>query len=122
MNAMQRKLLDGWDRWKAPLGWLVVGLVAGPLLSGLLGWQVTTATLHRQVRDAIVTQQAAMCEMRARHHVKDLATLNFDQDGVVAQKYARFPWDPTEHLRVVDRCSNALAREGGTLEGTKPHA
>lgn len=118
---------ERWARWRGPVIWLVIGLVAGPLISNAIGWQVTSRTAHKEVSQAIVRQQAAMCEMRVRAHVKNLTHKNFDQQSALAQKYAHFPWSHHVRQAVIDRCTNALAAQstaqadGGGILG-KPHS
>lgn len=115
---------ERWARWQGPVIWLVIGLVVGPLASSAFGWQVLSRTANREVTQAIVHQQAAMCEMRANAHVKDLAHLNFDQQSALAQKYAKFPWAPHVRQAVVDQCTNALAAQATAAANahSKPHA
>ena len=48
---------------------LTIGLVAGPLISNYVGWQVTSRTARAEVRAGIVDQQAMFCEARARADV-----------------------------------------------------
>ncbi len=42
------------------------GLLAGPILSGMLGYQTRTSTADAAMRASVVEQQAAFCQERAR--------------------------------------------------------
>lgn len=125
-SSAKLSLGERWARWRGPLVWLVIGLVGGPLVSSAMGWQVTSRAARHDVTQAIVHQQAAMCEMRVHQHVKDLSHLNFNQQSALAQKYAKFPWQAKTRNAVVDQCTNALAAQSTAAAdaavGHGPHA
>lgn len=104
-----------WERWKPLLGGLALGLVVGPFLSGYLGWQVTSATLHESVEDAIVQQQARMCAMLARQEEDGaaLAEMGYVPRREVAKRHAGFPWNDTYEHVVTNRCTNLLDEPSG---------
>ena len=54
------------SEWRTPAIALAVGLIAGPIISNLLGWQVSSSTMEEEVGAAVVEQQALFCEERAR--------------------------------------------------------
>lgn len=106
----QDKLRARWRPWRLPVYGFLVGFVAGPFLSAALGLQVTTAALHDAVRQAVVREQAAMCELLARRNAEDLAGLDVEARIELAERHARFPWVDEVNTEVVNRCSNGLAR------------
>jgi len=89
---------------------LIIGLIAGPSITGYLGWQVLSGTVQTDVKNTVVDQEAKTCAMLARQHVADPAALDYDARHNLAAKYAKLPWDTNpDDYRVVDACSDALA-------------
>lgn len=104
-----------WRRWRLPITGFVIGLVAGPLISAWLGWQVASGTLREQVHDAVVTQQAELCEMLARAGADGLGQMDARQRIELAERHAQFPWVDAVDPEVVNRCSEGLAQEAAAL-------
>ena len=94
---------------KPPFIALVVGLLLGPLISGMAGWQVTATTLHKTVKDAVMEQQVKFCEVRARADVADLTKLEYSARYKLAEKWAKMPWQSEAQSDVISGCSNGLA-------------
>jgi len=84
------------------------GLLVGPLISGMLGWQVRMATVDTMVRHAAVLQQVKFCEMRARAAVADASTLDYTERYKLAEQWAKLPWQGQADSEVVSGCSNGL--------------
>ena len=87
----------------------VAGLVVGPLLSGMLGWQVRAKTVTEMVHSAAVQQQVKFCEMRARAAVTDPSKLEYTQRYNLAKEWAKLPWQSEADSEVVSGCSNNLS-------------
>src|SRR5689334_8918776 len=71
-SALQERVMTAWEnaasKWTAakPAAIaLAIGLVAGPLISNAIGWQVTSGTARAEIHAGIVEQQAMFCEARA---------------------------------------------------------
>lgn len=100
----------------------VVGLFIGPAISTALGWQVSSDTLREQVHEAIVTQQAAVCEMRVREHVENVAALEADERIKLAKRYAVLPWDQSVDSEVVNRCYSDMDKAPADQADGDSHA
>jgi hypothetical protein len=98
--------------WLKPALWgLVIGLIAGPSLSGYFGWQVLADTAQQQVHQAVVDQESKICALLARREVQHPGKLEYGQRRDLAEKYAKLPWAPDVDFHVVDACADALAGE-----------
>jgi hypothetical protein len=105
--------------WLKPALWgLVVGLIAGPSISGYMGWQVLSSTAQSRVKNAVFDQESKTCAMLAREHVADPSALDYNKRRALAEKYAKLPWDDSQDYRVVDACSDALSTK--TAAATTP--
>lgn len=78
---------SGWRTARAAAVALVIGLVAGPVVSNLFGWQVTRGTADEQLRDAVVEQQAMVCEAQARAEFQDTESLDWNARFALARKW-----------------------------------
>ena len=94
----------------------VIGLVAGPIITSLIGWQVGFSTMEEQVSAAVVEQQALFCEQRtlADPAYVDSATfkaleVNAKRDFVIP--HAQMPGQDAAGRAVVNACLGKL-REG----------
>lgn len=107
MDQEQKRARFGW--LKPALWGLVIGLIAGPSISGYLGWQVLSSTDKQNVQNAVYDQEAKTCALLARQHVADTATLDYTKRRNLAEKYSKLPWNSSDDYRVIDACSDALA-------------
>ncbi len=114
MNALKAR----WERYKPILIGFAVGLILGPFISGSLGWQVTGGTMKENVRNAVVSQQASMCEYLARQAVERPDELNYTKRRTLAEKYASFTWDTDVDYSVVSDCTDKLAVEAANGSAT----
>ena len=89
---------------------LLVGLVLGPFISGMAGWQVTSATLRSTVENAIVQQQVKFCEVRARAVVADTTKLDYSARYKLAEEWAKMPWQAEARSAVISGCSDGLSQ------------
>jgi hypothetical protein len=88
---------------------LVIGLVAGPLISNYIGWQVTSRTARAEIHAGIVEQQAVFCEARARADVPTAATLDWTARYELAGKWAVMPGSAPADSDVTSACATKLA-------------
>ena len=88
---------------------LAIGLVAGPLISNSIGWQVTSSTARAQVHAGIVEQQAMFCEVRARADMPTAATLDWTARYELAGKWAVMPGSAPADSDVTSACARKLA-------------
>ena len=86
-----------------------IGLIAGPVLSGYLGFQVTSGTAADQVRLSQIDQHATICAARARIEVSE-GGLEWNARHTLAQRWAAMPGSTTIEDDVVMACAQKLAR------------
>ncbi|MBR0658682.1 hypothetical protein [Neoroseomonas oryzicola] len=100
-----------WTRAKPLLLALGVGLVAGPIISGMIGFQVRTSTAQTLVHNGIVEQQAIHCASRARGDTPDTARLDWSARTALARRFSTDPAGGTAVDPDVARaCADRLAR------------
>ena len=105
--------MDKLSEWRIPAIALVVGLIAGPIISNLLGWQVRSGTMEEQVGAAVVEQQARFCAERARADsaYTDAAAfkaLDYTQERDFVTPHAKMPGQDSADSAVVRACVNKL--------------
>ncbi len=101
------------SEWGIPAIALVIGLVAGPILTNLVGWQVSSGALDEQVRAAVVEQQVLFCEERARTDPAYTDAAAFKALGTSARRefvtlHALMPGQDSADRAVVNACVNKL--------------
>ena len=102
-------LREKWTSNKPMILGLVVGLLVGPLISGVMGWQVSRAYLQKSVHTAVIQQQVGFCESRARAAVKNPEKLEFSARYKLAEDWAKMPGQQDVDSEVVSGCSNELS-------------
>jgi len=102
-------LKQQWTSKKPVILGLLAGMLLGPLISGTMGWQVSSAHLQRMVKSAIVQQQVAFCEMRARAADKNAGKLEYSARYDLAKAWAKMPGQENVDSDVVSGCTNGLA-------------
>jgi hypothetical protein len=100
-----------WARSKPLLLALGVGLVAGPVVSGMVGFQMRTSTAQTLTHNAVVAQQAIYCDTQARLENADPRALDWSARNTLARRFATLPpggerVDPD----VARACADRLAR------------
>ncbi|HKJ00682.1 MAG TPA: hypothetical protein VKB51_19605 [bacterium] len=85
------------------------GLLVGPLISGMMGWQVTSTTATKLVETATVNEQVKFCAVRARAVVADPSKLEYSERFKLAEKWARMPWQQQADSDVISGCTNNLS-------------
>lgn len=90
--ALRDRLAARWDRDRPVVLALIGGLVAGPILSGMLGYQVRTSTAATAAHAGIVEQQAMFCQERARASLPgDAGKLDWNRGYELAKQWAVMP-------------------------------
>jgi hypothetical protein len=107
--ATTSTLASNWQSIKPRVIALVVGLVAGPFISNMLGWQVTSGNAQARTDLAVVAQQASFCEARARADVKEPSKLDYSGRRDLAQKWAVMPGQTAPDSSVINACADKLA-------------
>lgn len=107
-SSWQDRLGDHWDTYKLPAMLLVAGLVAGPLLSNYMGWQVTRGYAERQSVASGVEQQARICAFNARADTPDTANLAWAARRDLAEKFAVMPGRDLADAGVANACAQHL--------------
>lgn len=94
-----------WEAARPKVYALAVGLVAGPLISSLAGWQITSRTADAQLKTGLIEQQAAFCQARAHAEVRDTSKLDWDGRQKLAAKWAVMPGAKAADAEVVSACA-----------------
>lgn len=105
MRTVQAK----WQAAKPIVFALAIGLVAGPLISNYMGWQVTHASAQTQMRDNVTEQLAMICAARAKADVADTGALDWSARNELAKKWVVTAGAPLADLDVADACARRLA-------------
>ncbi len=98
-----------WESAKPKVIYLVIGLIAGPVITNLAGWQVLSSTARDQLRAGLVDQQASFCAVNAHIEVPDTSKLDYNARNELAKKWAVMPGATTAEPGVADACAKKLA-------------
>ena len=98
-----------WQAAKPIIFALAIGLIAGPLFSNYMGWQVTRGTARMEVRDNVTEQLAMICAARAKADVADTGALDWTARNELAKKWVVTAGAPLADLDVADACARRLA-------------
>lgn len=98
-----------WQAAKPVVIALAIGLVAGPMISNYMGWQVTSESARAQVRENVTEQLAMICVARAKAEVADAGALDWSARSELAKKWAVEAGAPLADLDVADACTRRLA-------------
>jgi hypothetical protein len=107
-TTWQDRLAVHWTTYKPLALVLAVGLVAGPLISNYMGWQVTRGAAERQSQASAVDQQAMICSVLARVENPNPAGLDWSARRDLAEKHAIMPGRTVADSNVVSACINKL--------------
>jgi len=108
-TTWQDRLGDRWATIKPLALALIIGLVAGPLISGMMGWQVLRGTSEQRIHASAVEQQSMICVANARATTPDTASMNWAARRELAEKYAVMPGRTTADADVITACNQGLA-------------
>ena len=86
----------------------VVGLVVGPLISSMIGWQVTGGASEEKVRAAVVEQQALFCVERIRATGQDTSGFEYSALKDLAKQWSVMPGQDSADYDVAHACSEKL--------------
>ena len=106
--TMRQTAAAKWTSAKPVLLGLVVGLIAGPIVSGMAGFQTRSSTAQAAVRASVVEQQAGVCAERARAATPSVAGLGYQARSDLARQWATMPGTTTVDSDVVYACSSKL--------------
>jgi hypothetical protein len=112
-SAFARFTADASARWtsaKPLILALGIGLVAGPVISGMAGFQMRTSTAQTLARNGVVEQQAIFCADRARVDTPDTSRLDWTGRSDLARRFATMPGGTAIDPDVARACSDRLAR------------
>jgi hypothetical protein len=98
-----------WESAKPKLMYLAIGLIAGPIITSIAGWQVLSGTARDQLRAGLVEQQASYCAVNARTEVAEPSKLAYSARNDLAKKWAVMPGATTAEFTVVSACASKLA-------------
>ena len=98
-----------WETAKPKVMYLVIGLIAGPFITNIAGWQVLSGTAREQVEASITEQQASFCAVRARSEVPVTSQLDSTARNDLAQKWAVMPGATTAQPDIISACARKLA-------------
>lgn len=108
-SSWQDRLSSQWETIKLPAMMLAVGLVAGPLFSNYMGWQVTRGAADKQSTASAIDQQAMICNFNARATGADTAALNWSDRRDLAEKFAVMPGRDVAESGVANACAQKLS-------------
>ena len=96
--------------WKPRIIFLLIGLVLGPIVSGWIGWHVTTDTMDSAVQDAVVAFRAELCAKRAQADPDATldALANWPSRHELAKKWAILPGEEKADQDVASECASRL--------------
>jgi hypothetical protein len=106
---MALSMTSKWESIKPKIVYLVIGLVAGPILSGMFGLQVLSSTARNQVQTGLVDLQATYCATNARTETADTTKLDYTARNDLAKKFAIMPGATTADFSVVSACAQKLS-------------
>ncbi|WP_372624511.1 hypothetical protein [Falsiroseomonas sp.] len=107
--TMRETAAAKWAAAKPVLTGLVIGLIAGPIISGMSGFQVRTSTAQAAEHASVVEQQALFCVERARAATPGTAALSYQARSDLARQWAAMPGTTTVDQDVVYACSGKLS-------------
>ncbi len=106
---MALSMTSKWESIKPKIVYLIIGLVAGPVLSGMFGLQVLSSTARNQVQAGLVDLQATYCATNARIDTADTTKLDYTARNDLAKKFAIMPGATTADFSVVSACAQKLS-------------
>jgi hypothetical protein len=111
MNTPTPSLMDRatakWEAARPMLTGLAIGLIAGPLISGMAGFQVRSSTAEAATVAGVLEQQASFCAERARAAGPLASPLDWQARTELARRFAAAP-GATADPQVVYACSAKL--------------
>jgi hypothetical protein len=97
-----------WQTIKPKVIYFAIGLIAGPIITSIAGWQVLSGTARDQVHAGLVEQQASFCAVNARTEVADTSKLDYSARNELAKKWAIMPGATKAESDVTNACARKL--------------
>lgn len=90
--GLRDRLGARWETGKPVVFALIGGLIAGPIISGMIGFQTRTSTAEAAMHASVVEQQAMFCAERARASLPaDAARIDWSRGYELAKQWAPMP-------------------------------
>ena len=102
-------LSDRWDKVKPAAYALVIGVIAGPILSSMLGFQVLSSTAQQRSESAGIAVQAQICAAQARVADPKASELDWSARRDLAEHWAIMPGAEQAMPGVISACNDLLA-------------
>jgi hypothetical protein len=109
MALTSKNTVSAWESAKPKVMYLVIGLIAGPIVTNIAGWQVLSGTARDRVQASVVEQQATFCAANAHIAMPDTSKLDYTARNELAKKWAVMPGTTTAVSDVTDACARKLA-------------
>ena len=110
LTRIGQDLSARWIAAKPMVIGIVIGLIAGPIISGFAGFQVRTSSAAAATRAGIVEQQAQFCAERARAATPGGLPTDWQARNELARRWAVMAGEERPDQDVVYACSNRLSR------------
>ena len=101
--------MAAWQKAKPIVMALAFGLIAGPIVTNQLGWQVTSGKAEAAIREAVVEQGALFCVQRVKAEVEAPGDLDFNARSQLAEKWGIVPGAASADPAVTEKCAFKLA-------------
>jgi hypothetical protein len=101
-------LRDRWDRNRPVIYALGIGMMLGPLVSSVAGYQVRSTTAEARVHAAVVDQQARFCGERARTASAETGRLGWNRGYELAREWAKMPAAAAADTDAIQACVRRL--------------
>jgi hypothetical protein len=99
-----------WVRAKPIAMGIAIGLVAGPIVSGMLGFQMRSSTARTLAHEGVIAQQAIFCADRARAETPNVAALDWSARSDLARRFATMPGAERVDYEVQRACADRLVQ------------
>jgi len=107
--TMRERAAARWAAAKPVAIALCLGLVAGPIVTSMAGFQVTRGTAQAATRAAVVEQQARFCEERVRAAVPEAGRLDWSRSYELSRQWSIMPGSAVPDIEVAQACARRLA-------------
>jgi len=109
MAMTSKPTASAWESAKPKVMYLVIGLIAGPIITSIAGWQVLSGTARDQLHAGMIEQQATFCAANARTEMPDTSKLDYTARNELAKKWAVMPGATVAESDVTNACARKLA-------------
>ncbi len=109
MAMTSKTTASAWESAKPKVMYLVIGLIAGPIITSMAGWQVLSGTARDQLHAGMIEQQATFCAANARSEMPDTSKLDYTARNELAKKWAVMPGATVAESDVTYACARKLA-------------